>query len=150
MNEPHERLGSDKDRSRERVPPERPVRIDILTIFPEMFETILSTSIPGRARASGPSIRSTTFVGGPTTSTGRSMIDRSVEDRMVQCASRSWTASKRSKRWTTEPRRESCSRHRANTRAGACERPGDHELLLIAGHYEGIDERVIDELAPLR
>ena len=90
MNEPHERLGSDKDRSRERVPPERPMRIDILTIFPEMFETTLSTSIPGRARDFGPSsIRSTTSVGGPTTSTGRSTIDHSVEDpEWFSCASR--------------------------------------------------------------
>ena len=29
------------------------MRIDILTIFPELFEPILATSIPGRAREAG-------------------------------------------------------------------------------------------------
>ena len=59
MTEPRKRVGSDKDRSLERTPPARPMRIDILTIFPEMFETVLATSIPGRAREFGATPQST-------------------------------------------------------------------------------------------
>ena len=57
------------------------MRIDILTIFPEMFEPILSTSIPGRAREFGATDYQVHDIRRWADSKhGRSMIGRSVED----------------------------------------------------------------------
>jgi tRNA (guanine37-N1)-methyltransferase len=154
MNEPHERLGSDKDRSRERIPPERPMRIDILTIFPEMFETILSTSIPGRARDFGAveyqvhdirqwadnkhrKVDDRPFGGGP----GMVLMCQPLMDCVEAVEAMD---DRTATRILLTPQGERLEQARVNDLATT------ERVLLIAGHYEGIDERVIDELAPLQ
>jgi hypothetical protein len=154
MNEPHDRLGSDKDRSRERVPPERPMRIDILTIFPDMFETILSTSIPGRARDFGAveyqvhdirqwadnkhrKVDDRPFGGGP----GMVLMCQPLMDCVEAVEAMD---DRTATRILLTPQGERLEQARVNDLATT------ERLLLIAGHYEGIDERVIDALEPLQ
>ena len=153
MSEPPNRVGSDKDRSRERTPPARPMRIDILTIFPELFEPTLGTSIPGRAREMGAveyvihDIR-----------TWAENKHRKVDDRpfgggpgmvlmcqpLVDCVEAVEAMDDRpATRVLLTPQGEPLRQGRVETLATT------ERLLLIAGHYEGIDERAIEALSPL-
>ena len=154
MSEPRPRLGSDKDRSLQRTPPERPMRIDILTIFPEMFEPILSTSIPGRARDFGATDYQVHDI--------RAWADnkhRKVDDRpfgggpgmvlmcqpLMDCVEAVEAMDERTPtRILLTPQGEPLKQDRVEQLATT------ERLLLIAGHYEGIDERAIDALSPLR
>ena len=154
MPQPPKRVGSDKDRSRERTPPARPMRIDILTIFPELFAPTLGTSIPGRAREMG----SVEYVIHDI----RAWADnkhRKVDDRpfgggpgmvlmcqpLVDCVEAVEAMDDRpATRVLLTPQGEPLRQGRVETLATT------ERLLLIAGHYEGIDERAIDALSPLR
>lgn len=154
MNEPRKRLGSDKNRSIERTPPERPMRIDILTIFPDMFEPILSTSIPGRAREFGAveyfihdirewadnkhrKVDDRPFGGGP----GMVLMCQPLAD----CVEAVEAMDERTAtRILLTPQGETLGQVRVNELAT------EERLLLIAGHYEGIDERAIEALSPLQ
>ncbi len=130
------------------------LRIDILTLFPEMFHGVLSASILGRAASSGvveyhvTNIRDFTrdkhnrvddrpFGGGP----GMVMMCQPVYDAVTAVEARDPRPATRvlltpqGRPLTQELVEELASRPR---------------LLLIAGHYEGIDERVIEELDPLQ
>lgn len=132
------------------------MRIDILTTFPEMFAAespaALAVSIPGRARKAGlveiaptnvrdfapPPHRKTDdrpFGGGP----GMVMLAQPLWDA-VQAAE---AADPRpATRILMTPQGEPL---RQQTVEELARLP---RLLIIAGHYEGIDERVIQRLAP--
>ena len=57
--------------------------IETLSVFPEMFEPVMSTSILGRARKAGLLIlRRTTCVTGRTTAIAPSMTSRMVAGRV--------------------------------------------------------------------
>lgn len=129
------------------------MRIDVLTLFPAMVETVLDTSIPGRAARGGyvsyhaHDIRSWAdnphgkvddrpFGGGP----GMVMTCQPLYDAVNAVEALDPTPARRV---LLTPQGEPL--HQARVEALA-EEP---RLLLIAGHYEGIDERVIDELEPL-
>lgn len=131
------------------------MRFDILTTFPELFDPalpggVLNASIPARARAAGivewhaSNIRSFTtdkhqktddrpFGGGP----GMVMMCQPVYDavRAVEALD-----VRPAMRVLLTPQGEPLSQPMVEELAGA------GRVLLIAGHYEGVDERVIEKL----
>ena len=129
-----------------------PLRIDILTIFPEVFEPVLGASITGRARAAGlvqwhatdirdfadnkhSKVDDRPFGGGP----GMVMMCQPLWDAVKEVESRD---ERPATRILLTPQGEPLQQHIVEELAAL------PRLLLIAGHYEGIDERVIERLAP--
>lgn len=133
------------------------MRIDVLTTFPEMFATetpgVLGVSIPARAQACGAvSIHATNirdfadnkhdktddrpFGGGP----GMVMMCQPLWDAVQAVEASDPTPATRI---LLTPQGVPLTQTLVENLAA---RP---RLLLIAGHYEGIDQRVIDRLAPL-
>lgn len=129
------------------------LHVDILTLFPEMFGPVLSTSIPGRAASAGAFSWSTTdirefsnnkhnkvddrpFGGGP----GMVMMCDPVFDAVAHAESQ---RDGEVTRILLTPQGERLTQGLVNELAT---KP---RLLLLCGHYEGIDERVIEELEPL-
>jgi len=129
------------------------LRIDILTLFPEMFEAFCSTSIIGRARDRGlveihrtnirdfatdsyRTVDDSPFGGGP----GMVMICRTVFDAVESV--REETGSK-GKVIMLTPQGEPL------TQAMARKLAGEGHLVLLAGHYEGFDERIRTGLADM-
>ncbi len=129
------------------------MRIDVLTLFPEMFPPVLGASIAGRAQAAGlvefnlVNIRDYTenkhskvddrpFGGGP----GMVMMCQPVWDAVLAAEA-------------LDPRPATrillTPQGRTLTQAIVADLAQRERLLLIAGHYEGIDERVIEELEPM-
>lgn len=122
-------------------------RVNILTIFPEMFESFFSASILGRAREQGLiDIRTTDirpfsnskhhntddypFGGGA----GMVMMAQPILDAMKSVTAEYPSAKRiylgpRGKRLTTSLARELAR---------------EKELILLCGHYEGVDQRVLD------
>jgi len=136
--------------------------IDILTIFPEMFESVLNTSILGRARAQGILTVETTdirlysdakhkntddypFGGGA----GMLMMAQPIADcikavckkRGVPCLSNldGRAATSGVKRIYLSPRGVPLHQKLAQELAK------EEHLILLCGHYEGVDQRVIDK-----
>jgi len=129
------------------------MRIDILTLFPEMFPPILSASILGRAAESGVvnfrvhdirafadnkhrKVDDRPFGGGP----GMVMMCQPLHDAVLSVEGED---PRPARRILLTPQGERLTQRRVEQFAR------EPRLLLIAGHYEGIDERVIEELAPL-
>lgn len=137
------------------------MRIDVLTTFPEMFATeppaALGVSIPGRAARAGlveivaANIRDFAmdkhqktddrpFGGGP----GMVMLCQPLWDAVHAVEARdSVTPVRPATRVLLTPQGVPLTQSLVEELAA---RP---RLLLIAGHYEGVDERVIEALAPL-
>ncbi len=145
------------------------MRIDVLTLFPEMFSGVLGSSILKRAadHVSDPAdphdpakvrppvveyhltnIRDYTdnkhnkvdrppFGGGP----GMVIQCQPVWDAVMAVEAQD---ARRATRILTSPQGEPL------TQSIADELATHDRLLIIAGHYEGIDQRVIDKLAPIR
>ncbi len=132
------------------------LRIDILTTFPEMFSdqppAALGVSIPGRARRAGlvewyaTDIRSYStdkhrktderpFGGGP----GMVMMCQPVWDAVMAVEA---LDSRPATRILLTPQGEPLTQKTVEEFAQL------PRLLMLAGHYEGIDERVIQKLAP--
>ncbi len=124
-----------------------PFRVNILTIFPEMFESFFSASILGRAREQGLiDIRTTDirpfsnskhhntddypFGGGA----GIVMMAQPILDAMKSVTAEYPSAKRiylgpRGKKLTTSLARELAQ---------------EKELILLCGHYEGVDQRALD------
>ena len=128
------------------------MRIDVLTLFPEMFSPVLGASILKRAAEAGrveyhlTDIRDYTedkhgkvddrpFGGGP----GMVMACQPLWD-CVQAVEKQDT--RPATRILLSPQGEPFSQKLAEQLAT------EDRLMLIAGHYEGIDERVIERLSP--
>src|SRR5438552_3437057 len=128
------------------------LRIDILTLFPEMFAPILGTSIPKRAAEKGlveyrltnirdfaadahKSVDDRPFGGGP----GMVMMCQTLFDA-VEAAEKQ--DPRPAKRILLSPQGKTFDQKMAEAFAA------EERLLLIAGHYEGFDERIIDGLTP--
>src|SRR5215216_6396621 len=129
------------------------LRIDILTLFPEMFSPLLGTSIPKRAAEKGLveyrytnfrdyatdahlSVDDKPFGGGP----GMVMMCQTIYDA-VQAAERQdprpttrILLTPQGRRFDQKVAEDFASRER---------------LLLIAGRYEGFDQRIVDGLKPI-
>ena len=153
--------------------------IDILTIFPEMFDGFLNTSIIGRARAQGlieveaTDIRPFSASKHKNTDdypygggAGMLMMAQPIGDAMkavcerrgvpcvprktrqedgawVQSAPESVDQSASVRRIYLSPRGKTLTQHLAQELAEA------EHLILLCGHYEGVDQRVIDQYIDL-
>src|SRR3954462_2918009 len=128
------------------------LRFDILTLFPEMFAGFLGTSIPKRAVEKGlaqynftnirdfatdahKSVDDKPFGGGP----GMVMMCQTVFDAVETAEKQD---SRTAKRILLTPQGQRFDQSMAESFAKS------DRLLLIAGRYEGFDERVIEGLAP--
>jgi tRNA (guanine37-N1)-methyltransferase len=129
------------------------MRIDILTLFPEMFPGVLNASILGRAAQADlvqyhlhdirdwadnkhAKVDDRPFGGGP----GMVMMCQPLYDSVVAVEEKDNCSATRI---LLTPQGQPLDQRRVEQLAS---KP---RLLLIAGHYEGVDERVIDELQPL-
>lgn len=129
-----------------------PLRIDILTLFPEMFVPILGTSIPKRAAEKGlvsyhltqirdfasdqhKSVDDKPFGGGP----GMVMMCQTVFDAVEHAEKQD---ARPARRLLMSPQ------GRVLDQSLVLELAAEERLLLIAGHYEGFDERIVDGLKP--
>ena len=129
------------------------MRIDILTLFPEMLQATLATSIVKRAQDSGHveihvhdirnwadnkhrKVDDRPYGGGP----GMVMMCQPLH-AAVQEVERQLNSSPVRIHFT--PQGEVLKQERVEQLAT------EQNLILIAGHYEGIDERVIETLNPL-
>ncbi|MBI5202618.1 MAG: tRNA (guanosine(37)-N1)-methyltransferase TrmD [Elusimicrobia bacterium] len=121
------------------------MRIDVVTLFPEMFEPVLSKSIVGRARASGSlDLR---FVNPRDFTEDK---HHQVDDRpfgggagMVLMAEPVYQALKKTRRRGSRvvflsPQGKRFDQAKARQLAKV------KHLVLLCGHYEGIDERVLE------
>jgi tRNA (guanine37-N1)-methyltransferase len=129
-----------------------PLRIDILTLFPEMFTPIIGTSIPKRAAEKGlvsyhltqirdfaadqhKSVDDKPFGGGP----GMVMMCQTVFDAVEHAEKQD---PRPAKRLLMSPQ------GRVLDQSLVLELAAEQRLLFIAGHYEGFDERIVDGLKP--
>ena len=123
------------------------MKIKILTIFPEMFESVLNTSILGRAREQGlievecidirpfsdrkhKNTDDYPFGGGA----GMVMLAQPIMGAMKAAMGENF----RGKRIYMGPRGTTL------TTAKARELALEEELILLCGHYEGVDQRALD------
>src|SRR5436190_6160586 len=130
-----------------------PLRIDILTLFPEMFPPILGTSIPKRAAEKGlveyhltnirdfatdahKSVDDKPFGGGP----GMVMMCPVVFDTIEHLEA---LDSRPATRILLTPQGRQFNQEMASDFAAK------ERLILIAGHYEGFDERISTGLSPI-
>ncbi|MDP7290178.1 MAG: tRNA (guanosine(37)-N1)-methyltransferase TrmD [Phycisphaerae bacterium] len=129
------------------------MRIDILTLFPEMFEAFCSTSIIGRAVQNAlADIRPTNirdyavdsyktvddspYGGGP----GMVMICQTIFDAVADIRKQSGSPGKVVMMTPQgQPLTQAISRQLS----------GEEHLVLLAGHYEGFDERIRSGLADM-
>jgi tRNA (guanine37-N1)-methyltransferase len=129
------------------------IRIDILTLFPEMFGPFLGTSIPKRAAEKGKvsyhltnirdfatdahlSVDDKPFGGGP----GMVMMCQTIYDA-VEAAERQ--DQRPATRILLTPQGQRLDQTLAEDFATR------ERLLLIAGRYEGFDQRIVDGLKPI-
>src|SRR5277367_6246210 len=129
------------------------MRIDILSLFPEMFTPILGTSIPKRAAEKGlvsyhltnirdfatdahKSVDDKPFGGGP----GMVMMCQTIFDAVESVEKQDAAQSVRilltpqGRRFDENVAKELAAKDR---------------LMLIAGHYEGFDERIVQGIRPM-
>ena len=130
-----------------------PLRIDILTLFPELFGPFLGTSIPKRAAQKGlVSYHLTNFRDFATD------LHKSVDDRpfgggpgMVMMCQTAYDAIESAEAQDARP----ATRILLTPQGRVLNQPLVEELaqkdrlLFIAGHYEGFDERIIEGLQPM-
>lgn len=134
-----------------------PLRIDVLTTFPEMFSDapgcVLGTSIPARAKKAGLVEWYATDIRGHTTDKHQKTDDRPFGGGpgMVMLCQPLWDAVAAVEAQDPRPatRVLLTPQGKLFKQEMAEELARKPRLLLIAGHYEGIDERVVEALAPL-
>lgn len=147
--------------------------IDILTIFPEMFESVLNTSILGRAREKGLlTIEATDirpfsamkhkntddypFGGGA----GMLMTPQPIADAIrAVCARRGCPCPDQTEAQKAEDTAEQALRPAKRiflsprgvpfTQQLAQQLAKEEHLILLCGHYEGVDQRVLDKYIDL-
>lgn len=140
-------------------------RIDILTLFPEMFDNVLGSSILRRAAEPVPNPANPDDIRPPVVSYHLTNIRDHTDDKhqkvdqppfgggpgmVIQCqpvfdaVHAAQAADPRpARRILMTPQGKPLNQELAQELAQ------EPRLLIIAGHYEGIDQRVIDELAPV-
>lgn len=132
------------------------MRIDILTTFPEMFSpdspAALGVSIPGRARRAGLVEWKATDIRAYATDRHQKTDDRPFGGGpgMVMMCQPLWDAVHAAEASDPRPATRVLMTPQGEplTQATVEALARLPRLLVIAGHYEGIDERVIEKLAP--
>jgi len=130
-----------------------PLRVDILTLFPEMFGPFIGTSIPKRAADKGHVSYHLTNIRDFATDAHQSVDDKPFGGGpgMVMMCQTLFDAVE----WTEKQDPRPATRiiltpqGRRFDEDLAKELSGKSRLLLISGRYEGFDERIIDGLAPM-
>src|SRR5258706_5814039 len=129
------------------------LRIDILTLFPEMFPPILGTSIPKRAAEKGLVEYHLTNFRDFATDAHKSVDDKPFGGGpgMVMMAPVVFDAVEHVEKLDTRPttRILLTPQGRQLNQELANEFAKKDRLLLIAGHYEGFDERISTGLVPI-
>src|SRR5438045_4015000 len=130
-----------------------PLRIDILTLFPEMFGPVLGTSIPKRAAEKGLVEYRLTNIRDFATDAHLSVDDKPFGGGpgMVMMCPTLFDAVESVEKQDPRPatRILLTPQGRLFDQGMAQELAGKERLLLIAGHYEGFDERIIEGLKPI-
>ncbi len=133
------------------------LRIDVLTTFPEMFAgqapAALGLSIPSRARAAGLVEWHATNIRDFAEDKHQKTDDRPFGGGpgMVMMCQPIWDAVHAVERLDPRPVTRILMTPQGTplTQRVVEDLSKKHRLLIIAGHYEGLDERVIDALQPL-
>ena len=133
------------------------MRIDVLTTFPEMFTpqapAALGVSIPKRAQDAGLLEIHATNIRDYTTNKHTKTDARPYGGGpgMVMTCQPVWDAVQAVEAMDPTPAQRILLTPQGVplTQELVCELAENPRLLMIAGHYEGIDERVIEKLAPL-
>jgi len=127
------------------------MRIDILTLFPEMFGPILGTSIPKRAAEKGLVSYHLTNIRDFASDAHKSVDDRPFGGGpgMVMMCPVVFEAVEAAEKQDPRPatRILLTPQGREFDQELAAELATKRRLLLIAGHYEGFDERIIEGLS---
>lgn len=129
-----------------------PLRVDILTLFPEMFQPILGTSIPKRAAEKGLVSYHLTDIRAFATDAHKSVDDKPFGGGpgMVMMCQTVFEAVEATEAQDPRPARRILlsPQGRLFDQRMAEDLAAEQRLLLIAGHYEGFDERIIEGLKP--
>src|SRR4051812_22425789 len=129
------------------------IRIDILTLFPEMFPPILGTSIPKRAADKGLVSYHLTNIRNFATDAHKSVDDKPFGGGpgMVMMCQTLFDAVAHAEQQDARPatRILLSPQGRVMDQLLVEELSSRERLLLIAGHYEGFDERIIQGLSPM-
>jgi tRNA (guanine37-N1)-methyltransferase len=129
------------------------LRIDILTLFPEMFPTVLGTSIPKRAAEKGLVSYHLTNIRDFATDAHKSVDDKPFGGGpgMVMMAPVLFDAVEHAEKQDPRPatRILLSPQGRRFDQTIAEDLARRERLLLVAGHYEGFDERIVDGLLPM-
>jgi len=130
------------------------MRFDVLSIFPQVFEPVLSQSITGRARAAALIDWRITDIRGYSTDKHAKVDDRPFGGGpgMVMLCQPVWDAAQDVEATDDRP-----ATRVFMTPEGTPLTPGvlaslarKPRLVILCGRYEGVDERVIERLDPLR
>lgn len=127
------------------------MRIDIATLFPDMCEAVLSESIVGRGRREGfidircHNIRDYTLdkhrrVDDKPYGGGTGMVMQAQPIYDCICAIQKQAGAVRSRLIYLSPQGKTLNQ------ALVKELAAEEHLILLCGHYEGVDQRVLDEL----
>ena len=129
------------------------LRIDILTLFPQMFLPILGTSIPKRAAEKGLVSYHLTDVRAFATDAHKSVDDKPFGGGhgMVMMCQTVFDAVEHAEALDPRPARRILlsPQGRVFDQAMAEELSAEPRLLIVAGHYEGFDERIVEGLRPM-
>ena len=129
------------------------MRIDILTLFPEMFGPFLGTSIPRRAADKGLVSYHLTNIRDFATDAHKSVDDKPFGGGpgMVMMPTVLVEAVRSVEKVDERPvtRILLSPQGRVFDQTLARELAGKDRLLMVAGRYEGFDERIIDTLQPI-
>ena len=129
------------------------MRFDIMTLFPDLVDTVLSESIIGRAKAAGKLEINTYNIRDWSENKHRRVDDTPCGGGMgmlmaappiyncykAVCADRQ--EGERIKVIYMSPRGETLTQKTAHRLASEADR-----LVILCGHYEGVDQRIIDEI----